>query len=772
MRKILWLVCILSLLAVPAHAEFSALERGSTAGRIIYSVSDGAYLTKSGQAITEETISGLSSGDYGKTGLVADGNSRLILRYKSSQPGNVTFTVSPSIAGSRLELFADRSEITAAVSTVSTDNGYQVSAVFVAPETWPEAITYPRGSFTVTATFTPSNGGTASTETLNLTLQAPPVVLIHGMYSNAEDAFGYNTAAKSGVWHTLKNAGLTVTGWNYDNKKAPKTVIANNSNGLAKIIADTLDTLNAAGIAATRVDLVTHSTGGLMARQYLRNDIDTGNKTANSYGEGTVRRVVTIASPNLGTPIASYLAGKFETLPATWQSWAAKSWWEGLGYSLLKAFALKDAEVDDFALKSSYIAGLGYPGIPFHSIYGKVKSDDAKLNQLFDDVASGNTVNLSKIDWLPRQFVELLTSSKGEMIGGVIRAISDDVRLKELFGALFESDDHDLIVSETSAKDNFPSNAVTSFTGLGNHNHLLLACQNDVAARVLALLRGDASGFMINTASASEYDRVFDSYMMSDDIDIPEEYLDDFMRFIEELLVIGLELENNPASKDEILAYHLNAPAAANSRVYVMITDDHGGAVCLPFRTSDDKFNTQIMADPEHEGIYQVSYFAVVSGELKMSAPQTMVFSPKLEGVTDISFARGTIYCHVGDEVFMGLSATTASGNYDISSPSFDIAAFTVSDSAVVEITSTGKVKALKEGTATITASAYGKTASANVIVGSSSAEADTTIDIEVTGETSTGDTDSGVRSSSGGCNAGLGGLILLSAVAFFRKKR
>ena len=203
MRKILWLACILSLLAIPAHAEFSALERGQTAGRIIYSVSDSAYLAKSGQAITEEAISGLSSQDYGKTGLVADGNSRLILRYKSSKPGNVTFSVSPVISGSRLELFANRKEITAPVSTVSTSNGYQVSAVFVAPEAWPEIITYPRGSFTVTATFAPSDGGAATTETLNLTLQAPPVVLIHGAFSNIENAFGYGSGKKAVVWEKL-----------------------------------------------------------------------------------------------------------------------------------------------------------------------------------------------------------------------------------------------------------------------------------------------------------------------------------------------------------------------------------------------------------------------------------------------------------------------------------------------------------------------------------------------------------------------------------------
>ncbi|MBR0168982.1 MAG: hypothetical protein IJQ08_09935, partial [Synergistaceae bacterium] len=519
MRKILWLACILSLLAIPAHAEFSALERGQTAGRIIYSVSDSAYLAKSGQAITEEAISGLSSRDYGKTGLVADGNSRLILRYKSSKPGNVTFSVSPVISGSRLELFANRQEITAPVSTVSTSNGYQVSAVFVAPEAWPEIITYPRGSFTVTATFAPSDGGAATTETLNLTLQAAPVVLIHGAFGDNERMFGYATGKNTGVWRKLENAGLTVASWNYDGTKSPKALISSNTNGLAQLISDTLNKLNADGIAATRVDLVTHSTGGLMARQYLRNDIDTGNKTANSYGLGTVRRVVTIASPNLGTPIGSYLAGNFSSLPSSWQNWKGKSFWENIAYNLIKAFAMSrydaDEAMQDFSLGSSYIAELGYPGIPFHSIYGKVKSDNEKFNKLFDYIVAGDIKSLSQIDWLPEQLVSQLTSSKLALISGVLSSLSDDVRFKELLGALFGDDDYDLVVSETSAKYRFPSNAVTSFTGLGTHNHVMIARQDDVGDRVLELLRGSTENFSINMTSADEYDAAFDTAVSS-----------------------------------------------------------------------------------------------------------------------------------------------------------------------------------------------------------------------------------------------------------------
>ena len=518
LRKFLLLLCALGLLTAPAYSdEFVALERGLTAGRIIRSVSENSYLTGNDTPITESSISDLKASDYGKTGLTADGNTRLILRYQSDKAGTVAFSVSPSIPGSRLERLNDRSEITAPVSTVSAGNLNQASAVFIAPETWPASIAYPKGIFTVTATFTPSDGGAASTQTLTLTLQAPPVVLIHGAFGTNERAFGYTQGTRHGVWQKLEDAGLTVASWNYPNEKSPKEVIANNNNGLAKILSDTFDSLNSQGIAATRADLVTHSSGGLMARQYLRNDIDTGNKTANSYGLGTVRRVVTIASPNLGSNVSSYCSGKFETLPSSWQNWSAKETWEGLVYMALRAFVFerKNATevMEDTSINSAFIANLGYPDVPFHSIYGKVSADQDKFNQLFEDVMNNNVANLKNTTWLPEYLVNLLLAADLDTISSVLKSVEPTLKFRELLGALFGSDDHDLIVSETSAKDIFPSNAVTSFEGMGTHNHILIAQQDDVGDRVVSLLKGGTDSFMVNTASSAEYDHAFDAML-------------------------------------------------------------------------------------------------------------------------------------------------------------------------------------------------------------------------------------------------------------------
>ena len=115
----------------------------------------------------------------------------------------------------------------------------------------------------------------------------------------------------------------------------------------------------------------------------------------------------------------------------------------------------------------------------------------------------------------------------------------------------------------------------------------------------------------------------------------------------------------------------------------------------------------------------------------------------------------------------LGLVASSDNGNYDISAPALGVVSYDVSDSSVAEITDTGNVKALKEGSATITASAYGQKVSVKFIVKQSASEADTTKDIVVDANEN-----NGVSSSSGGCNAGLGTVMILAALAFVKSKR
>ena len=786
MRKVLLLILALSVLTVPAYAEFAALERGQTAGRIIYSVSDNAYLAKSGQAITEEAISGLSFADYYKTGLVADGNSRLILRYKSDAPGTVAFSVSPAISGARLESFTTRQTLTAPLTLVNTSNGYQASAVLVAPETWPENIAYPRGNFTVTATFTPSNGN-AVTENLTLTLQAPPVVLIHGAFTKNETMFGYDSSTNSGVWHKLENAGLTVASWNYNTAKTPIELVSGDTNGLAQLIAGTLNTLNGQGIAATRVDLVTHSSGGIIARQYLRTDTDTGNDTPNSYKLGTVRRVVTIASPNLGTHIGSYLSGNFDSLPESWQNWQGKTFWEGLGYTLIKNFGLgdnySDAAMSALSLKSQYLAGLGYPGIPFHAIYGKIKADEAKIGQLFDDVVNMNIANLSQIDWLPDHLVKSLTSNKLPLIAAGLRILSDDIRFKELMGALYGDDDYDLVVSETSAKDKFPANALTAFTGLSKHNHIMLARQDDVAERVLELLRGGTENFSINTASAAEYNAALDASLASFGNYLKASNEDDLSGYVDanaKLIVAAPKDEYMGDDEDgesviQSVKISGSSPSVFSDDIWLILEDQYGSAKFFVMKpTNRQSFDVDLWAYADNKGLYALYYFTVQDGKLSISPAQLVAFAPQFTSSEEVKVywsAGSNIYARVGDAIPAGLVASGGTKTYDISATELGVVEYEIADPSIAEIISYGQIKALKEGTTTITATAYGQSASVTFTVKASGSETDTTRDIVITSD-ETSDTAATVGSAGGGCNVGFSVMVILAGMALVMKKR
>ena len=520
-----------------------------------------------------------------------------------------------------------------------------------------------------------------------------------------------------------------------------------------------------------------------MARQYLRTDTDTGNKTANSYGLGTVRRVVTIASPNLGTPIGSYLSGKFSTLPSSWQNWQGKTFWEGTGYTLIKMLAANknysDEVMSDVALGSSYLAGLGYPGIPFHSIYGKIKSDEGKIGQLFDDVVNQNIVSLSQIDWLPERLVETLTSSKLGLISGVLKALSDDIRFKELMGALYGDDDYDLVVSETSAKDKFPANAVTAFEGLSSHSHIMIARQDDVGDRVIALLRGGTENFMINTVSAAEYNAAFDaaadsfaeSLRASAEGDLSE-YLDESMTLEAEAPVDEF-MGDDEGEEPVVQSMKISGKSSSvfSEDICVTLEDMDGSAkFFIVGSTNQQSFDVSMWADPEAKGIYSVSYFTVQDGKLKISPEQIVAFAPKFSSTEQINVfwsAGDKIYAHAGEEVPAGLVVQGEYNAYDISALDLGVATYEVSDTSIAEITRDGKIHALKEGTTTITATAYGQSASVTFVVKTSASEEDTTKDIIVSGGSET--TDPG--NPGGGCNAGFAALCVLSVLALAVKR-
>jgi triacylglycerol esterase/lipase EstA (alpha/beta hydrolase family) len=129
-----------------------------------------------------------------------------------------------------------------------------------------------------------------------------PVVLVHGTWENA-----YNNW--SGLAPVLANAGYCVFTLNYGRvellESGGVTTIAPNIHGVGPIeksskqLASFVDTV-LARTGAPQADVVAHSQGGLVARQYLKFD---GGANPTETAKNKVAHLVTIAATNHGTTL-------------------------------------------------------------------------------------------------------------------------------------------------------------------------------------------------------------------------------------------------------------------------------------------------------------------------------------------------------------------------------------------------------------------------------------------------------------------------------------
>lgn len=139
--------------------------------------------------------------------------------------------------------------------------------------------------------------------TLPIILEPPPVVLVHGIWSSAEDA-----------WPSADPAAQSFFNWllqNYPHQYITRVDYKNfNSLGfdnpsvqytLLDALLSALQSGNQRGIASRNVDVVAHSMGGLVTRSFINQNV-SGFLPANP-----VHTLITIGTPQVGTPVATAL---------------------------------------------------------------------------------------------------------------------------------------------------------------------------------------------------------------------------------------------------------------------------------------------------------------------------------------------------------------------------------------------------------------------------------------------------------------------------------
>lgn len=515
----------------PINMKIEALERaGFGTDNIICDMTDDYYLNNAGIALDETMIARRAYSDYGKIGLTADGNSRLILRVQTDKPGYAYFRVDN--IGATLEPLNNRKRKDTYSTSLRTSEegelGYQASAVLTAPEQFPSGKTFPSDKFKVHVEFE-ADDGTKTEKDLELVIEAAPVVLIPGLLNDSAKTFG--VYGKTGVIQSLKNSKFKeehIAFCDYMNLRGVAQ-LDKDYNRVFEALKNIFDYYAQGGIVCTRADIVAHGLGGLMIRKFLektRTDSEDGNNwTVRSYKQGMVRRVITIATPHRGTPwadspLAKSLLGILNS--AVWDSliydqpiknallkpvYLLMNIFEGNNWATIIGEGMND-------IMTTANRSYGYPSdIPMYAIYGNVK-DRNNADTLIDsttmliDKRTGKNLAVFDVkthifDYLPK-ILDKISKNKDLFAAKFLRAAGTVYNVPEYVGLmmnaisslLFASNKgHDMIVSVESAAGDFEGYC-TGFIN-GDNYHWSICRQEDVGDKVADLLKGSVTKFKI-----------------------------------------------------------------------------------------------------------------------------------------------------------------------------------------------------------------------------------------------------------------------------------
>ena len=514
----------------------SALERsqsGTVTNTIIRNITDDSYIGLNGYPLTESTLYYYEASDYGKSGLAADGNSRLILRVQTDKPGTVSFSFNEDI-GAKLESLS-RKELTASDQLNTTkinSNIHQVSAVLVAPERFPEDKNFPSDTFKIHVKFTDEDGEITEDD-LELKIEAAPVMLIHGLWGSAEKTFGGESGP--GIWHQLKESSFTVGVCNYDGAKSPGEILAEDYSRLYLRLWDMFDKYSERGIVCTKADIVAFGLGGLLTEKYLseerKDSYDGNNWSVWSYKRGMVRRLITVATPHYGTRWADLITSAPGKVLSAADTTAKITSPINLPLRLLmnalmagnKAFADSQSGLRELCTDTArdYV----FPsGVPMYAVYGDVSNlvdEDGIISDAFRDIAleSAAGINIitssaslivpaalfavASIPALAAVAPAMITFAPAIALAVTGAALAyeakDAIKLltaeavKVFNIAMFDDDGHDLAVSIHSAAGGFGS-ASRGYDGW-QYRHWSLPKRDDVGRDIVSLLKGSSDNF-------------------------------------------------------------------------------------------------------------------------------------------------------------------------------------------------------------------------------------------------------------------------------------
>lgn len=303
-----------------------------------------------------------------------------------------------------------------------------------------------------------------------LYLHRPPIVMVHGVWSG-KDAWEGLEKYLTGAGYDEKGLARVDYGCKSDDCKGTRNYGGAGSfdplattpeyryptERLVETVDNVLYRLRDNGFAATQVDIVAHSMGGLLARSRAARRAQAGpitpyQRTAN-YQQGDFHKLITVGTPHRGTPLADYLiARRCDRVDLAGNTVRLEKAFEWAGYPIGPA-------IFGFQTSSPEIGSIPTTEVRSHAIYATAPD------------GSGAEKFLNRVIGL---------------------AIDDPQPINTIFGA---ARIHDTIVPTQSQRGGFTGNKITRIDGVvhaplpGGSNDVNETASHGVWDALISLLR-------------------------------------------------------------------------------------------------------------------------------------------------------------------------------------------------------------------------------------------------------------------------------------------
>lgn len=212
------------------------------------------------------------------TAIASDGTSELIIQAAVTGPVSVKEVIWQA------KNIDSGEDITQQLSMRGSDPRNALAA-FKPPETFDKPF-----NVRIEATVLTDQGGlTDSIDSVQIRVVRPPVILVHGIWSDRDAMLPLeNTITRSDPMNKTHVSRVEYSASSYGD-------MIQNVNVLEAEVTRVLKKLNTEDrTRVSRVDIVAHSMGGLISRLYIENNA------------ANVRKLITLATPHLGTPFADW----------------------------------------------------------------------------------------------------------------------------------------------------------------------------------------------------------------------------------------------------------------------------------------------------------------------------------------------------------------------------------------------------------------------------------------------------------------------------------